>query len=603
MLRRARAALPGPAASKLRRAVALSDLSQALLAHYRCTGHDQGWEESVAAGREALALVPEGRPERRTLTANLANCLTYVRTVAAQEEAVELWRDVLDRLREGSSAHAEALGSSGLALLALHELRAGPTDLERAVAQLDAALTGPRLAEVVHAVLTMGLGCALLERCRRASADPEDAARAVRLLEELERAGTGRAVVGFAGVLRTNLEAARLEWFRVRADSDPGALDRTSEPLPGPDGSGLLPGLGGAGHPEQLSGTRSAVSAAVTGRLHEADRAVALADRALDGVPTHSPSRAPLLCDAAHGRLGRAHRYRRADPDRAKKDLLDALGLAREAEELAVGVHVDGARTLLAECLIRRYVEIAPCDPRDLDEAVTLLERVLRSPGRRPDILPAARGRYADALLLRSARTHSAEDFTRALELRTAASQRLPKGTARRAHADAALAQVLLLRADGTGLSDHWAEATGCSRRAVRALAQAMPYAALEAARIWAHWAWKNRRVRESAEAYDWMLRLLYGVTVTQITRDDKETVLTDASVAGRRAAHAHAVVGAPGPAALALDTVRAVTLAEALHRDRFALGRLRTVQPGLADRYARAAARLGRAMEAYDDT
>ncbi|MFF4396445.1 hypothetical protein [Streptomyces sp. NPDC001480] len=600
LLRRARAAQPGPDASKLRRAVALSDLSGAYLASYRCTGEHPDWEASVAAGREARELVPEGRPERRRLTANLANCLSYGRTVAAQEETVRLWRDVLDGLREGSTAHAEALGSSGLAFLALHEMRTDPTDLEHAVTHLDAALTGPRLPESVHAVLTMGLGCALMERCRRRSADPEDAARAVRLLEGLVGTAAVRAVVGFEQALRTNLEAARQESFRVRAESDPGALDRMPEPEAGP---GPLPGLGGAGHQDQLSATRAAVSAAVTGRLHEGDRAVALADRALKGVPPHSPSRAPLLCDAAHGRLGRAHRYRRADPDRANEDVLAALALAREATGVAVGVHVAGARTLLAECLIHRYLEIAPRDPRDLDEAVRLLESVLRSPDRRPDILPTARDDYADALLLRAARNSSHEDFAKALELRTEASRRLPRGTVRRARADASLAQVLLIRADGTGLSDHWAEATACARRTVRALEQVMPYAALGSARIWAHWTWKSRRVREAAEALDWTLRLLYRVTVTQITRDDKETVLAEASAAGRRAAHAHAAVGAPGPAALALETVRAVTLAEALDRDRLALDRLRTVRPELADRYTRAAERLARAAETYDGT
>ncbi|MFF9485491.1 hypothetical protein [Streptomyces sp. NPDC014676] len=47
--RRARAALPGPGASKPRRAVAVSDLSRAHLAACRCTGHHRDREEPVSA--------------------------------------------------------------------------------------------------------------------------------------------------------------------------------------------------------------------------------------------------------------------------------------------------------------------------------------------------------------------------------------------------------------------------------------------------------------------------------------------------------------------------------------------------------------------------
>lgn len=597
LLRRARASLPGPGSPALRRAVALSEVSEAYLAMYRCTGEHRDRENAVAFAREAVALVPEGRPERRRADGNLGTCLSYHRTVVAQDEAIALWRGVLDGLRAGSREHAAALGESGLAFLTLYELRGLPEDLERAVDHLDRALAGPRLEEAVRATLTMGLALALVERCRRISTDPADARRAVDLLEELEAAGTAAAIVGFRDALRINLEAARQELFRV--GSDPGALDTTPDPGTGPHAPRPLPGLDAPGHTDQLSAVRSAVSAAVTGRLHETDRAIRLADRALDGVAPGDPSRAPLLCDAAHHRLARAQRRRRTDPAAAGQDVAAAVQLAREAVRVALGVHVPGAAVQLATGLLHRYTETTPRAPRDLDEAVTLLERVLRSPDRRPDILPAARDRYADALLLRAARDHRAEDFAKALELRTTAVRRLAGGTAQRALASAALAQVLLVRAGATGLSDHGAEATSCSRQAVRALEQVMPGAALDAARRWADWAWAGRRLRDAGEAYDAMLALLHRVTVTQVTREDKETVLADASTVGRRAAYAHAVAGDPRRAAVAVEGGRAVILAEALDRERFALDTLRAAAPALADRYEQALLRLEQATNA----
>lgn len=593
LLRRARAALPGPGASKLRRAVALSQLSHALLAMYRCAGDQRHVAEAVSTARDAVALVPEGRPERRTLVGDIAGCLSYIRTVEAQEEAVVLWQGMLDGLRDGSSAHAETLGRTGLAFLTLHELRSRPEDLEHAVDRLGRALAGPRLEDVVRAPLAMGMACALMERSRRVSADPEDARRAVDLLESLERTGAGDAVVGFGSTLRVNLESARQELIRVSGDLD-------VLPAAGPRVLRLLAGLTFAGHPEYLSATRSALSAAVTGRLSEADRAVRLVDRALDGVAPDDPSRSPLLCDAAHSRLTRARWHHRADPGRAGQDVEDALRLAREAVRLAVGLHVSGAQVMLAECLLYRYVETSRGRPPDVDEAARLLERVLRSPHRRPDLLAPARDRYADVLLLRAIRDGRAEDFEAALELRTTAVERLPRGTPRRAHADAAVAQTLLLRAAATGLSDHWAEATSRSRRAVRALEQVMPATALDTARRWAHWSWENRRLRDASEAYDRTLGLLYRVTVTQVTRNDKETVLAEASTAGQRTAYAHTVAGDLRGAALSVETVRAVILAEALDREGFALDSLRAVRPELAARYERAALRLDRATDAY---
>ncbi|MER5470645.1 hypothetical protein ABZX90_02065 [Streptomyces sp. NPDC002935] len=598
LLRLALAALPGPDASKLRRAVALSNVSQARLAAYRCTGERGHWDEAVSAAREALRLVPEGRPERRTLSSNLAGCLSYGRTERAQEEAITVWRGALDGLRDGSARQAEVLGRIGQSYVILHELRHRPDDLDRALDHLGRALGAARLPDHERGPLTMGLAGALLERCRRVSGDPADAGRAVELLEELARTDGSSTIVGFAEALRANLEAARQELVRV--GTDPTALDSVPEPSGGVLDGRLLPGLASSGLPTQLAATRSALSTALTGRLSEADRAVMLADRTLHGIAPDDPSRAPMLCDAAHHRLTRAHHYRRAHPERADQDVEDAVVLAREAHQVAVGVHVRGAAVMLAQSLVNRYAESGDRKPRDLDEAIVLLEGVLRSPGQQRDITPAARRRHAEALLLRGVRDGRAEDFARALELRGTDAERLPKGTPQRAHADAGLAQMLHIRAAATGLSDDWAEASNRSRQVVRTLAPVMPATALDTARNWADRAWRAHRPREAAEAYDWMLTLLHRVAVTQTTRTDKETVLVEAADAGRRAARLHAAAGERERAAVVLETVRAVILAESLDRQRFALGTLRATRPDLAARYERAMLRLERATEAY---
>ncbi|MEU7380974.1 MULTISPECIES: hypothetical protein [unclassified Streptomyces] len=597
LLRRARAALPGPDASKLRHAVARTNLSQAHLAAYRCTGDRSHWEDAVQAARDALRLVPEGLSQRRTASQNLAGCLSYGRTARDQEEAVEVWRGLLDGLREGSTRHADILGRIGQAQLALHELRHHPDDLANALDHLGRALEVP-LPDKERTPLAMALATALLERSRRVTGDPADAARAVDLMEELARTDGDSTIVGFTAALETNLEAARQEVIRV--GTDPTALDTVPEPAGGPDGR-LSPGLASSGLSTQLAATRSALSVALTGRLSEADRAIALAERNLRAMAPDDPKRAPMLCDAAHHRLARAHHRRRAQPERADQDVQEAVRLAREARRTAVGLHEAGAAVTLAQCLYHRYAETSEPDPSDVDEAVRLLEVVLRSPGQRRDIIPSARLRYAEALVLRGVRDGRAEDFARALELRTADTERLRKGTAKRAHAEAGLAQMLHMRAAVTGLSDDWAEASNRSRQAVRTLAPIMPTTALDAARNWAQRAWDSRRPREAAEAYDWMLRLLHQMSVTQIARADKETVLVEAAAVARRSARVHAATGDPEHAAVVLETVRAVILAEALDRGRFAVDTLRTARPDLASRYERAVLRLEQATGMYD--
>lgn len=600
LLRRARASLPGPDSSKLRRAVALSHVSQAHLAAYRCGGDIGHWEEAVAAARQALRLVPEGRAERRTLSGNLAGCLSYGRAAGDQEEAIGLWQEAMKGLREGSTRHAELLGRIGQAYVTLHERRHHPDDLRRGLDHLERALGSARLPDNERTPLTMALAAALLERCRRVSGHPADAVRAVELLEELERTHGTSTVVGFADALAVNLEAARQTV--VRTGADPATLDTVPEPAAGEPGTRLLPGLASSGLPAQLAANRSAMSMALSGRLSEADRAIALVDRRLGDLAPDDPSRAPMLCDAAHHLLTRAHHRRRAQPQLADRDVREALGRAREAHRTAVGVHVAGAVVMLAQCLIQRYAETADRSARDVDEAIGLLEGVLRSPGRRPDIVPPARHRYAEALLLRGLRDGSAEDFTRALELRTTDAERLRKGTAKRAFAEAGLAQMLHMRAAWTGSSDDWAEASNRSRHVVRTLAAITPTTALDAARTWADRAWEGHRPRDAAEAYGRLLTLLHAVAITQTTRADKETVLVEAASAGQRAARVHAVGGRFQDAAVVLETVRAVILAESLDRERFAVGTLRAARPDLAARYERAMLRLEQATRAYDE-
>ncbi|MEU9342328.1 hypothetical protein AB0D74_14090 [Streptomyces sp. NPDC048278] len=592
LLRRAEAAMPGPNASRQRLAVALSKLFAARLAMFRCSGDRTHWQLAVDTGREALRKVPRGHEDQRDLAANLANCLTYARTEEALDEAIRLLEGILPGLRAGSGEHATLTGELGLAHYQRYELGNRVSDLERSFALLSEALAGPRPTGDERAPLTMGFALTLLERSRRAGTDPAEADRAVTLLEELVRQGAGRGIVGFEAVLRTNLESARQEV--ARRSGDPRALDHLPELDADP--AALLPGLGAQGSPQTLSALRSVLSAAAVGRLSETDRAIRLNESALTGMGRRDPSRAPLLTNAAHDRLARAHRRRRADPDGADRDVLRAEEQAREAVEVAVGVHVAGARVLLAQCLTQRYVEVRPRRSRDLDEAVRLLEGVLGGALGRADILPAARARYADALLLRALRDHRVEDLDQACTLRSEVVQRKAPGTLERAHAGAALAQALMVRADSTGLSDQQAEATGQYRTTVRGLEPFMPRAALDSAREWAHWAWQHGRIREAGEAYDWMLALTHRVTVAQTSRADKETVLTDASEAGSRAAYAHAHSGDFAGAVTALESVRAVVLAESLEREEFALDALRDVRPDLADRYRSAVTRLDRA-------
>ncbi|MEU6277906.1 hypothetical protein ABZ871_36745 [Streptomyces populi] len=595
LLRRAKAALPGPDATGKRRSAALSDLFAAHLAMFRCTGDRAHWQLAVDTGREALRTVPRGHKDERDLAANLANCLTYARTEEALDEAIRLWEGILPGLRAGSGEHATTTGEMGLAHYQRYELGNRPGDLERSFTLLGEALAGARPTGDTRALLTMGFALTLIERSRRRGTDPAEADRAVALLEELQRQGSGRAVVGFEAVLHTNLETARQEV--ARRSGDPKALDQLPELDADP--AALLPGLGAQGAPQTLSALRSGLSAAVSGRLSETDRAVRLNEDALTGMSRRDPSRAPLLANAAHDRLARAHRRRSADPDGADRDVLRAEEQAREAVEVAVGVHVAGARVLLAQCLTQRYAEVRPRRSRDLDEAVQLLEGVLGGAPGRADILPGARARYADALLLRAVRDHRIEDLDQACTLRAEVVQRKARGTLERAHAGAALAQALMLRAESTGLSDQQAEATGQYRTAVRGLESLMPRAALDSAREWGHWAWRSGRMREAGEAYDRMLALTHRVTVAQTSRADKETVLTDASEAGNRAACTHARAGDLAGAVTALESVRAVVLAESLERDEFALDALRDVRPDLADRYRSAVARLDRAMRA----
>jgi len=275
---------------------------------------------------------------------------------------------------------------------------------------------------------------------------------------------------------------------------------------------------------------------------------------------------------------------------------LDDAAEARRAVELherAVALTGDGSpdlplrRSNLAAAL-RLHAELAG-DHASLEQSVKIHEQVRRAVGEESPYTAAVLTNHAAALRASARRTGQRTPLDEAV------------GTllrAVRAAAPDAPEQAGRLSELGHALADRGQP--GDAERAVRAYRESCRLAGrdnvpvrLVAGRAWGAWATRREAHEEAAEAFDHALDAVDLLVRTQLTRPSAEIWLTRATEVAAEAAHAHAAAGSPARAVLRLERGRARLLTAALRTADADLRRLRGTDPGLAERFRHATARL----------
>jgi len=157
------------------------------------------------------------------------------------------------------------------------------------------------------------------------------------------------------------------------------------------------------------------------------------------------------------------------------------------------------------------------------------------------------------------------------------------------------LAALRMLRAAGTGDTEDILRASLEIRSATDEVAEVSLLWEYDAAAMWARWTRESAPLPEQADAHQRAVVALYRLAGVQLTRNYSELALRRLSAGlAAHAAYALARTDRAADAAVAAETGRAVLLALALETKRPPLPD--TVDQGLRDRFAAAAARLARA-------
>ena len=258
---------------------------------------------------------------------------------------------------------------------------------------------------------------------------------------------------------------------------------------------------------------------------------------------------------------------------------------------------------VLGSCYVRLYEDDERHkNPETIDSAVALLREAvdLARAGRGPGELANRIGltnRLADALIIRD----TLPDADAAIELLTAlrseAAAIMPFYNA--SGGAVAMATALLRRWMHTRDPDDREKARSAHADGFAAALDAHLPTAVTCATQWGGWAWSEKWWAEAGEAYGLAVRALHLAVRRQANREEREFILLKATNVAAMAAFGLARSGAVEEALVALETGRAVLLAEAFDRRSLDYDRLAMLAgPQVVDRYKSLTAEMTR-MEA----
>jgi CHAT domain-containing protein len=278
-----------------------------------------------------------------------------------------------------------------------------------------------------------------------------------------------------------------------------------------------------------------------------------------------------------------------AEREMIKADL-DRAADAAERVIQSAGPSLASAVAILGSCYVRRYEDDERYKkPETIDSAIALLQdAVSRSgAGRNPGEIAERVGikdRLAAALMIRNRK----RDIDAAIELLTEVKSEaalLPFYNA--AGGALTMATARLLRWTHTGSpADRESARAAYLDGFASALGGHLP-TAVDIATQWGGWAWSEGWWAEAGEAYSRAMRALHLAVRRQASRDERELILRKAPGVAAMAALGLARGGAKEAALVALETGRAVLLAETFDRRSLDYDRIATLAgPDQADRY-----------------
>ncbi|MCE6994978.1 CHAT domain-containing protein [Saccharothrix sp. S26] len=404
-----------------RRVTASLTVSELLIERYLLTGAAGDLAEAAAALRSALPAATGH--ERGSLLNNLA--LVVHQQVQHHGASADLDEAVEEILREAGQALA-AMPSGHVDALALtaktaalrsgrYELRRDPTDLERAIGDLRAAVAGATGAHPGLAECRLHLGLALTLRFAHhfVAADGEEAVAVLR--EGMTQAAPGDVRVA----LRLQLALALLS--RAQWSPSPEARDEAVELLRaakddfGPGTSGHLAVRLHLGRALQLRYNETG-DPAVLAEAIEATRT---------GVRTTAPDHAQHATLLVLLGTLLTQWFERTDDPAVIDEAVDAHRRAAATTTAGTGLTA-AALSELANSLRVRYLRRS--DPGDLEEAVAVARRALALPGLQPPERASASAALGNTLLVRAQHTGDLADFTAAVDLGRGAVGELPGG-------------------------------------------------------------------------------------------------------------------------------------------------------------------------------
>lgn len=585
------------------RCIALGNLAISLYSRHRCQDDRRDLDAAIEHLRTVLRLLPTGHPEQNTAQGNLAMMLAARRTREDLDGAVTLWRAGLARERYGSQEWAASAGQLAEGLYALFTLDGDAELLEEALVLLERA---------VRDLPTGGFGDTL--RANRAvllatrhqvvRPDPGGLDEAIAVLDDFVRRAVDATDPERADWTAVHLAQALT--LRYADRGNPADLSRASalrKPSDGPLGNSVAPGsrLGtGLAIGSDIQATVALFEYMSDARQADVDQAIIDQKKALDQCGEDVVRRSPLVINLALTLAVRHHARRGADradesvPSKvAPTDLTRALDLLRENDgETVPAQHRGGVMALRGMLLLERYMTDPVRYAADLTASERLLCDALDHPGLdyRSKIGVASRLAYCRLAIARS--TGDATLLEAAIDLARRVAADIPDESPLRAGVLGCLADVLLARADVTGLASHQREAGELCRQVCRDYADSDRAAVYLAARVWSESAWRRGAMDEVAEAGRIAVPLLHDIASLQLGRDDKAVPLRQAEGLASRTAFALVTRGETAEAATTLETGRAVMLAETMQREHPDLLRL------LASEYQNLSFRFRRAAE-----
>ncbi|MGI5459540.1 CHAT domain-containing protein [Streptomyces sp. CA-249302] len=570
------------------RCTALGNLAISLYSRYRCRSDRRDLDAAIEHLRTVLRLLPTGHREQGAAQGNLAMMLAARRGHEDLEDAVGLWRASISRVRPGSPDWAVAAGQLGQGLYELFTLTSKAETLDEAEALLEGATrvlrsvrTAPSSAPAGFMDTLLGNhAVVLMTRHQIVRPDPEGLDRSIALLDDLVKRANGSRDSERADWATTHLAQALV--LRYTDRGDPADLSRAAGP--GKAADGLLRNTDDAPSGEFITpGSRVAATKAIgsdisaTVALFEyvADARQADVDQSIHdqrnalGRCGDDPVRLGMLVINLALTLTARHHARRGSAQGGTTDLTQALELLREhVDDSAPAQYKAAAVALRGMLLLERHVADPEHHAGDVIAAEELLRQALDHPGLDYRSRSAVLLRLAYCRLIHGRSTGEPSALNTAADTARRSVEEFPADSPLGAAASGCLADILLVRAELTGLPEHQREATEESRRICRESGALDRMATFLAARGWFASAWRRGALDEVAEAGRTALGLLHDITALQLGRDDKSVSLRQAEGLAAGTAFALAATGAAGAAAAALETGRAVMLTEVMQRE-----------------------------------